>query len=543
MSGAALLEEPIQGALTEDGVAICVAALVRIDEGVAYVAVPAETGLPSEFVPLGDVVSLPLTGGSMSDTRFGCLPAAQFSDLDVDVDEAAVRFSVEGEESAEWPDPAALVAAVPAEVRPDPPPVAATDIDAGPPRGRGRAAAGRGRGGPPPANAPPGPGAGRGRVTLATIADQMGRLVAGLQGVRQDVGALSLRVADIETAGPRAMPDLFGSVGAAPADSQGLVAEVAARRAGGPSLGAAQPPVAAGYTRRPPSLAGGGDAVRAPAARGQSLGPPPGLGSLPGAPVAGRPGLPSGPSGPEEISAPTLAAMIAEQTAVLKRLRQQDPEDDDPDGELKLPGAKGAAAMDALMRKKNTKPAFFTAIVTEALQRLAAQQPGAAEVPAPSAKAYAGFSIPFMSQAGPMRTLGYLTWGVATAWDELHNDQPEKALCTLSLLLVACEQAALDEGSWPLAWLLSLLPAPPWASMLRRADTHALRPYAKLADTRWVSASLSFLRDVERIKAARREAKPAGSEARTEEPPKAGPKGPGKGKTKDGTKGVPSAGG
>ena len=243
-------------------------------------------------------------------------------------------------------------------------------------------------------------------------------------------------------------------------------------------------------------------------------------------------GLPGSSGGPAEVSGLTLAAMLAEQTAVLKRLRSHDPEEDEGEEELRLPGAKGAAAMDALMRKRVSKPTYFVGVVEEALRRLAAQQPGAASSPAPSARAYAGFSIPFMAPGGPMRTLGYLTWGVATAWDELYAGQTERALCTLSLMLVACEQAALDEGAWSLAWLLSLQPDPPWSTMLRRADSHALRPYAKLADTRWVSASLSFLRDVERIKAARRETKAGVPEkaAWGEEAPKAGPKGLGKGK-------------
>ena len=130
-----------------------------------------------------------------------------------------------------------------------------------------------------------------------------------------------------------------------------------------------------------------------------------------------------------------------------------------------------------------------------------------------------------------MRTLGYVAWAVATAWDELQAGQVEAAHCTLSMLLVAVEQAALDEGSWGLAWILSLLPDPPWATMLRRPDSHALRPYAKLADTKWVAAAISYLRDVDRIRTARRE--------QQNRPPSDAPAGEGKG----GRKGKEKAGG
>ena len=119
-------------------------------------------------------------------------------------------------------------------------------------------------------------------------------------------------------------------------------------------------------------------------------------------------------------------------------------------------------------------------------------------------------------------------------WDEFRAGKEETALATLSLLLVAVEQAALDESSWSLAWLLSLLPEPPWPSMSRRPDAQALRPYAKLADTRWVAAGLAFMRDVDRIRAARREHKGAANEGggpAPKAPPSKGkdPKGKGKG--------------
>ena len=516
-------------------------------------AIPAETGVPAEFRVIGDVVSVETPGGAPVDVRFGRIAMASFSDLDVDVDEAAVRFSSDGVETSEWPTPGALLGAIPADLRGGG--GVAAEGAAG---ARGRVGAGRGRGVPPAVGAVPGPGAGRGRVTLSSLAGQVSNVLSSLHGVREDVASLTVRMSEVETgAGGPLGRDLFGPV-EDPVDDAQLRAEVAGRRAGGPSLGAvASPP---GVERPPPGLAADGGG-----AGGRGGGPPhrerdpvveaPGAGRVRSAP--GRPPeralLPEaaedGSAGPNgAVSGNVVADLLREQTSVLKRMRMGDADLDDPDDhELRLPGAKGAAAMDGLMRKKQTRPSYFTDIVEASLKRMAAQQPGASESPAASAKAYVGFSIPFMSTFGPQRTLGYLGWGVATAWDALHTGDVEGALGTLSLLLVAVEQAALDDGAWSLAWLLSLLPDPPWATMLRRPDAHALRPYAKLADTRWVSASLSFLRDVERIKTVRREVQPhqpapksqpwqpqapPSAEVKPEEPGGGGPKGRGKTKTK-----------
>ena len=65
--------------------------------------------------------------------------------------------------------------------------------------------------------------------------------------------------------------------------------------------------------------------------------------------------------------------------------------------------------------------------------------------------------------------------------------------------------------------------------MSRRPDANALRPYSKLADTKWVAAGLAFMRDVDRIRAARKEHWDVLAE--TPAP------GPGKGKGKDKDKG------
>ena len=173
--------------------------------------------------------------------------------------------------------------------------------------------------------------------------------------------------------------------------------------------------------------------------------------------------------------------------------------DDDTD-ELRLPGAKGAAAMELLADLLRRQPGVFTASVERAMLRAASHHPGAAAEPIASARAYLMHEVPF----GSFRTLGFLGWGIATAWDHLRDGRIPEARAVLSLLLVAIEQVALDEGKWSLAWLLTHLPEPPWATMSRRPEAGALRPFARLADARWIAAAMGYMRDIERLQTARK---------------------------------------
>ena len=97
-------------------------------------------------------------------------------------------------------------------------------------------------------------------------------------------------------------------------------------------------------------------------------------------------------------------------------------------------------------------------------------------------------------------------WGLATVWDQLRAGEVAAAHGSLSLLLVAAEQCAMDDGRWPLAWLLSLQPEPPWATMSRRKEVLPLRPFGRLADARWIAAATGYIRDMDRLNTVRRSA-------------------------------------
>lgn len=366
-----------------------------------------------------------------------------------------------------------------------------------PPARRPLLAAGRGAGGgPEPALAIVG-GRGRGapkRPTVASLAEQMSALAESVQSLRATVehqsGQASGPAAPLEPdllaagpGGPRSggLEAAGGLAGlSAAAGLRGLAADLPPD----PRAPMLSPPAPLLEPSTPPGLK--------PPGREEELGPmrvP--LGQAP-------------PAGADQAVAEALHTQTAALMALLQKRKGRagidgDDYDIEEDGRY-LPGARGPAALENLRREFDEHPTRFSNAVAERLKQAAMVVPGAAIDPAPSARAYVQNEIPFSTY----RTLGYMGWGLASVWDLMHAGRLDKAFGLLSLLLVSVEQAALDEGRWSLAWLLTLLPDPPFQSMGRRPYENLHRPFARLSDPRWVAASMAYVRDVDRLLSLRR---------------------------------------
>ena len=81
----------------------------------------------------------------------------------------------------------------------------------------------------------------------------------------------------------------------------------------------------------------------------------------------------------------------------------------------------------------------------------------------------------------------------------------------------------MDQGRWPLAWLLSHQPEPVWSDLSRQPPQDSLSPFTPLAHPTWVAAAVGLMRDMEVWKAHNARVNP--------QPPKGGydPKAGGKG--------------
>ena len=128
------------------------------------------------------------------------------------------------------------------------------------------------------------------------------------------------------------------------------------------------------------------------------------------------------------------------------------------------------------------RPAGITRVVAANIAETLNSEPTTDLMGRPaSMRGYMTQETPF----GDFKTLAYLGFAAATAWDWLSSDHPdarEHALCLLSLLCVTVDQVAVDGGSWTMAKHFLVIPEPPWAHISRKASPHQ-GPFSRLSPT------------------------------------------------------------
>ena len=108
---------------------------------------------------------------------------------------------------------------------------------------------------------------------------------------------------------------------------------------------------------------------------------------------------------------------------------------------------------------------------------------------------------------GRVRELGQLQYQVMMIFDFLMAENYMAAMDGVALLAVSLEQASLDGGRMELATLLCLQEDAPASIFVNRqlSSTSRARSFAPLADQRWVTCALAFLKEMEVIAAKRSE--------------------------------------
>ena len=108
---------------------------------------------------------------------------------------------------------------------------------------------------------------------------------------------------------------------------------------------------------------------------------------------------------------------------------------------------------------------------------------------------------------GRVRELGQLQYQVMMIFDFLMAETYMAAMDGVALLAVSLEQASLDGGRMELATLLCLQEDAPASIFVNRqlSSTSRARSFAPLADQRWVTCALAFLKEMEAIAAKRSE--------------------------------------
>ena len=102
--------------------------------------------------------------------------------------------------------------------------------------------------------------------------------------------------------------------------------------------------------------------------------------------------------------------------------------------------------------------------------------------------------------------LGMIAWQVAQSLDLLQADSLDGARDVLSLLLLMLEQCAQDNGDSTLGWLLTLQADPPLQPTSLPGSS--LQTFSALAEQRWITVALAFVKELETISVRRAEATP-----------------------------------
>jgi len=207
-------------------------------------------------------------------------------------------------------------------------------------------------------------------------------------------------------------------------------------------------------------------------------------------------------------------------------------------------GASGRAKLQAELAQH--KGIFFRSVMQSMSRRMA---PTSSADLSPQELLDRGISgVRYLERFGGysrQRELGQLQFQVMTAFDYLMAGQVEAAMDTVALLAVTIEQSNLDGGRMDLATLLCLQEDPPASIFVSRqmSTTSRTRAFAPLADQRWVTCALAFLKEMEIISSKRLELVGGGprnaSETSSENPqPKAKTKAKPQPKRKGGGKGA-----
>ena len=130
---------------------------------------------------------------------------------------------------------------------------------------------------------------------------------------------------------------------------------------------------------------------------------------------------------------------------------------------------------------------------------------------------------------GKHRELGHIQFQVMTAMDHMMAGNIGGAQDTIALLAVMLEQMVLDGGRMEVAGLLCLQEDVPSSVFTNRqlSSTSRARSFAPLADQRWITVALQYLREMDLIASKRAEfagGKASGSGANQEDDPLPKPK-------------------
>ena len=214
---------------------------------------------------------------------------------------------------------------------------------------------------------------------------------------------------------------------------------------------------------------------------------------------------------PDQVS--LARAVLAQSQALTTLVSQIASASSDPMGDLASSssatgtrGAQGRARLQAeLALHKGT---FFTA-VTQAMARRMAPTSNAEITPMEMVnRGITGTRyLERFGGYGRMREWGQIQYQIMTALDYLMEDNIGAVKDTIALLAVTLEQGVLDGGRLEIASLLCLQEDVPSGVFMNRqlTATSRSRSFSPLADQRWITCALAYLKEMDVISTKRQE--------------------------------------
>lgn len=204
-------------------------------------------------------------------------------------------------------------------------------------------------------------------------------------------------------------------------------------------------------------------------------------------------------------AASTLEKLLASQQRLLSHLVQAQARQNDPLALLSAPsaddadqpkgsGVKGIAARQMLQDSFRRHPQRVVALIYDRLAT-ARRKASSSELEPRDLWYHFQESVPL----GSHKTLTHVAFISASMFEAIQRNQTERLQMLCLLLAVFVEQAAFDGGSLRLAHVLTGLEDPPFAQTELHKAARSDLAHGALADPKWVTTQLQFLKDVDSI--------------------------------------------
>eukprot|EP00435_Cladocopium_sp_Y103_P010558 s305_g2.t1 len=222
---------------------------------------------------------------------------------------------------------------------------------------------------------------------------------------------------------------------------------------------------------------------------------------------------------PSTCKDPLAQAVLAQSTALTALVQQLASQSSDPLLDLSMTGSssstRGAQGRAKLqMELASQKGLFFQSVMASMSRRMFPTLPVEGSPQEMMAKGICGTKcLERFGGFGRHRELGCLQHQVMTVLDFLQMENLAGARDAAALLAVTLDQAALDNGRFDLASLLCLQEEPPSTVFSHKPATilSKARAFSPLADQRWVTVALAYVKELDLISSKRLEltSKPA----------------------------------